>query len=641
MNKIHLRTRRTLKLDRALSGGMWHQIFIYLLAVTVTFLLLFGIALLLRIPLSSNRLPEGGLGKFWTMLFFFYNGELEWTTPGNRWFVYLVNILGSILMGGVLIATITNYLLSSRDKAEKGLLRYRLANHTVFIGFHESMIPLVQAALDNNEYAVILSELPFSDAKDRIVPYLKGGVDSKRLVVYHGQRTSLEDLNSLCLNDAREVFIFPEPSFSDTDSINLDVVDQISDLYKNKDGKRLKCTALFQEDSVVACFERSDINDEVRQKLDFTPIIYGDAITQALLSGSAYGNEFLDREALTPESTKRVHLFILGLQEIGQALFVQAVRYLHFPNYEKAKSTITLVGEQSDIDALKARYREFFAVADNSSLFSYLGDILDISVQTIPAERVQDIDSAMNEAVNNPDELVTVAICMENSPKAQDRAISLPRSIYEKSVPIWLYKPDSDALVKMIGKDSFYSNIVIFGEPDKLFGNQAKQSIANSDLLRAQRINWVYSVYSSTNAIPASLPSHEEWERIWVKKWDEVRIRNKWSNLNNAYSIPVKLRSLGISAEGVNPLTDQQIEILSRVEQNRWVAETLLGGYRPATEPEREKMVNDRTLKTVFKKENLVHLDLCRFDDLLPDEHGVDVRDYSRAIIKSIPLILQ
>ena len=639
MNKTHLRPRPALKLDRALSGGMGRQILIYLLVVVACFLLLFGLGLLLKIPLKNEEL---GFNDFWSMLFYYYDGGLEGSQPGNRWFVYLVNILGSILMGGVLIATITNFLMSNRDKAEKGLLRYRFRNHTVFIGLHDSMIPMVQKALDDGRDAVILSELPLTEAKEQILPLLKEH-SGKRLVIYHGQRTSQEDLKSLCLNNAKEVFIFPEPMYPDSDSINLDVVEQVSQIYTAPGGRKLICKALFRQDAVVACFERADVNNLVKEKLDFTPVIYGEAVTQALLSGSVYGNKNLDRDTITVDSHKRVHLFIIGVGEVGRALFVQAARQLHFPNFEKVKSAITLVGEQVDIDALKARYREFFAVADHAQKYTYLGDFLDISIQTIPAGSVQDLDTALITAANNSDELVTVAICLEDSAEALKKAISLPRDIYEKKIPIWLYKPDSDALAKMIGQNSFYSNIVIFGEPDKLFGDISKQSNDDRDLIYGQRLNWVYDFVKEKwdklhqYEMPDSLPEAKEC----AEKWNGLTIRHKWSNLNNAYSIPVKLRSLELSAEDINHLTEAQVDIVSRVEHNRWVAENLLGGYRPATLSEKQEIESSEGKKKDDFKKRLIHVDLCRYDDLLLDGDGRDVRIFDQALVKCIPLILQ
>lgn len=702
------RSPYALKLDRFLSGRLGRQILVYFVFVITIFLILFGIAYLLRIPLGTKG------ENFWTMLSFFYQG-VDGALPENRGFAYIVNFFGAILLGGILIAAITNFLLSNRDKAEKGLLRYRLSGHSVFIGYHDSMIPLIRSVITQNRYAVILSELPFAETKDQVVSRLRSddlnkqidlkkqindcikkiksvkekisgekdeetlkyfekdlkkfeqelekheqefetlenkfkelekAIDS-RLIVYHGQRTDFEDLESLRINDANEVYIFPDPSVSDTDSTNLEVVEQISLLCEGRVPK-LKCTTLFQQNAVVTCFERSDINDQIKKSLDFSPVIYGDAIARALLSGEVYKNEtyyswHLDRDGIYENSDDRVHFFIIGLGEIGQALFAEAVRQLHFPNFNRTKSTITLVGEQADIDSIKRRYREFFAVMDNSPLFSYLGDFLDISVQTIPIECTQDLDLALNCAIDDPNEIVTVAVCLEHSAEALKQAISLPRCVFDnrESVQVWLYKPDSDSLAKLIGKekDSFYSNIILFGEPDKLFGSQDVQKLSKRDLIRAQRVNYVYK----NGKNPQDLPSGDEWEKTWVrgdKGWDSLSFRKKLSNYNCAYSIPVRMRSLGFNDINEFYISDEQLDTFSRVEHNRWVAENLIGGFRPPFYEERENMRKDRNLKEQ-NKDRLIHLDLCSSDDLLTNAEGIDVREYDKAIVKNIPLILQ
>lgn len=117
-------------LDRVLSGGLGKQLLIYAGVVLVLFLLLWCIAVLIHIPIQSEKAE--GFGDFWTMLFFFYDGGLEGTLPNNRWFVYLVNLLGSIVMGGILIAAITNFLQNHTTKAEEGLLRYRMPVYIIY-----------------------------------------------------------------------------------------------------------------------------------------------------------------------------------------------------------------------------------------------------------------------------------------------------------------------------------------------------------------------------------------------------------------------------------------------------------------------------------------------------------------------------
>ena len=150
------RSRIGYKIDRTLSGGLGKQLLIYAGVVLVLFLFLWCIAVLIHIPIQSEKAE--GFGDFWTMLFFFYDGGLEGTLPNNRWFVYLVNLLGSIVMGGILIAAITNFLQNHTTKAEEGLLRYRMKNHSVFIGLDDSIIPLLNSCVEQNRDAVILSE---------------------------------------------------------------------------------------------------------------------------------------------------------------------------------------------------------------------------------------------------------------------------------------------------------------------------------------------------------------------------------------------------------------------------------------------------------------------------------------------------
>ena len=619
---IRKRSRIAFKLDQSVSRGLGRQILYYLAIVILVFLLLWVIAALLHVPLKSEKTE--GFGNFWSLLFFFYDGGLEGTLPSNRWFVYLVNLLGSIVMGGILIATITNFLQSHTSKAEDGLLRYRLADHTVFIGFHDAMFPFIRSVVKNGKKAIVLSESSAYEIRDLIASGLKD-LDTDEIIVYHGFRTNQDELESLCVDRASSVFVFPSQSFTDTDSINLDVIDSIAQICERNGRTGLDCTVYFKHETSGAAFERTDVNERIKKTLRLNPIIYCDSIARALLSGEVYSNPVLDREPITKDSGKRVHLFIIGIGEMGKALFCQAVRLLHFPNFENTKSRITLVGSQHEIRKLKERYREFFAISDHDEKYSYLGDILDLSLQTLQGP---DLDSSLEAAIEDDDSLVTVAVCYENTVSAMERALSLPRSVYEKQIPVLLYKPDSDSIAKLIGENSFYSNINTFGAPEKITMNDDSR-------LTAMRINWVYSFFSKNGRVPECLPEEREWNQVWSSAWDSLSIKDKWSNIHHADSIPVKLRSMGI--EGV--ISETQLGILSRVEHNRWVAESLLAGFRPPTREEQEDMIRDRSLKGDYK-DRKVHLDLCLFDELLPDARGIDVRDYDSAIESSIPLLI-
>ena len=503
-----------------------------------------------------------------------------------------------------------------------------MKNHSVFIGIDDYVLPLMESCLESYRDLIVFSEENVSDIRAKLASVLSK--DSKgRVTVCQGDRTDKTELEMLCLEVADEVYVLPGSTLLADDSINLDVVKHISEICDAYGRKGLKCTVVFKEDTAVECFEHSDFSYQIKKTLDFIPIVYADSIARALLSGKVYDNGFLDRETIDAESEKHIDFIILGLGNIGQAIFCQAARQLHFPNFEKARSRITVIGDDKEINTLKGRFRELFEAMGRDDS----GSFIDIEIRTLLMNDSVTVESALDGATSSPESIVTVAICTEDASTALRQALSLPRSVYENSIPVWLYKPGSRSLTELIGNNKYYSNIKVFGEYNPAFR-------LDDSLLVAQRINWVYSFFSKTGLVPKNLPSAKEWEEIWIPAWQELSLSHKWSNLHHADSIPVKLRSLGIDASSEIQLTENQIEQLVKVEHNRWVVETLLAGYRPPTDDERNEMISNRTLKQSFK-EKLVHLDLCAFDELLPDANNVDVRDYDKVIVSCIPIILQ
>lgn len=59
----------------------------------------------------------------------------------------------------------------------------------------------------------------------------------------------------------------------------------------------------------------------------------------------------LDRDPITYESKKHIHLVIIGMSRMGVAIGVEAAHLLHFPNFcrdPRCKSTITFIDEMAD-----------------------------------------------------------------------------------------------------------------------------------------------------------------------------------------------------------------------------------------------------------------------------------------------------
>lgn len=76
----------------------------------------------------------------------------------------------------------------------------------------------------------------------------------------------------------------------------------------------------------------------------------------------------LDRESITFDSDKTVHLVILGMSRMGVALGTFAAQLLHFPNFcrgHSKKSRITFIDANADreMDFFRNRYRGLFEIS--------------------------------------------------------------------------------------------------------------------------------------------------------------------------------------------------------------------------------------------------------------------------------------
>lgn len=127
--------------------------------------------------------------------------------------------------------------------------------------------------------------------------------------------------------------------------------------------------------------------------------------------------------------------------------------------------------------------------------------------------------------------------------------------------------------------------------------------------------------------------------------WNDTVISKRWSNIFAAASIPTKLRCIGINWNTNNPinledLTDEQVNMLSEIEHNRWNIEELLLGYRPVYKDEDVKIDNDKTKKKEYKN-RFIHYDIRPYNELKTDSNGRKAYEYDAIIVRSLPLILK
>ncbi len=106
--------------------------------------------------------------------------------------------------------------------------------------------------------------------------------------------------------------------------------------------------------------------------------------------------------------------------------------------------------------------------------------------------------------------------------------------------------------------------------------------------------------------------------------WDELSNENKNANREQADHIAIKARAIGDSSEtleGLRNLSDEQIEILSEMEHNRWWANKALSGHVYGPKKDDSKKI---------------HCDMISYAEL-----SEETKEYDRNTIRNIPELLK
>ena len=298
------------------------------------------------------------------------------------------------------------------------------------------------------------------------------------------------------------------------------------------------------------------------------------------------------------------------------------------------------------------------------------GDVFSHPVQNLISEWAKDTDN----------QHLSLFIALANHRTNFVMAMNMPDEVYDNAIPIFIRQGRSDNFVTNLreasiktgsgtynryvsgslitdARPSRYANIFPFGMDETAF--------QSNDIYykRAKLINYLYETADyTTNRFKGimaldAIPESEIWKDADLK-WNDKKltVALKWSNLYNAYTIDSKLASIraqrGLSADDRNQdtkiLSVEEVEMLARVEHNRWNVEKLLMGYRKPTAEEdaycvsikgltRDKEKKAITAKNELKKNKkiYIHHDIRPFDEL---DH-VSELDYEFS--RSIPWILK
>ena len=667
-------------INKWFESGWWCQILLFTIANCLVFGVSFGIYHFFGY-LENIKLWE--TLRFWESLRLFIssNGILLFTdgkTFHNVWLL-VIECLGKIFFAGFIISIITNLIRRKVEAIKEGHVHYNLRNHVVIIGYDTIVPSVISELIKSPIYAKSKIVLQTSSSVDDIRNDLLSKLSQKelkRVILIHAPRLSVEEMELLYTPNAKEIFIVGEREQNDHDAENMHTFEALVTIHKKKECKESKSlTIWFENEASYAALQLNDISSEWKQYFEFKPYNFYKRWANRLLTNSDYGTGIgkivypeLDHEGITENSSKHVHLIIVGMNRMGIALAKEAAHMMHFPNFNedtgKNRTRITFIDDHADRekDFFIGRHAGYFERAsilyadmtENSMKdFPKKKDIkkhfLDVQFEFIKGRvESKNVRDWMKEQLKDKDAIVTIAICLHNPSQSFGMAMYLPEEVYtrgrnnwskpwevvdkDKVVNIFVRQERTGSLIKAFGDtaksadamNKKYANLYPFGMIDDSF------SIDYYSNHLAMAFNYTYDFYFAHNeTLPESIPSVDEL----IKKWKHVTTSNKWSNLYLADSLEFKLRSIGLDFKTATQaeLTDEQVDKMAYTEHCRWNMEKLLLGYRPLNDDDIDETADVNILKKHVYAHHLIK----------PYKHLTDgQKQLDKNIIKKLPDII-
>ncbi len=474
---------------------------------------------------SEIREKQESPNLFWCTYYHFIDpGNQHMTTSqGGRGWSALIAILGVFLLNGLLVSSIVGWVDSRKEKWLKGEVKYGrfLKNnpHYVIIGGNDMVPGIVRQIFEKFErkplpYILIQTSRDVESFRRELFSTLTEA-QQQRVIILYGSRTSEEDMKSLQVGNAREIYILGEDTRTDDiesyhDTMNMACLKLISDnierVEKFNETNRLVCRVMFEYQTSFNILQVTDIDG---QKIDFQPFNYYETWAQNVLVCQEFDVEsmckYLPLEGfggITADEDKFVHLVVVGMSRMGSAVAIEAAHLAHYPNFEtnKKRTRITFIDAAMEQEKhfFMGRFKEMFAVAryrdvaevgkgaysdfetyswlnpledeycESPYKGDYLGkDFIDIEWEFLSGSvENPNIQQYIADAAANSNAKLTIAICLPENNRAIAAAAYLPDSVYESSstLQVLVYQRLNDDLLRQINLNNrYHAKLKAFG----------------------------------------------------------------------------------------------------------------------------------------------------------------------------------
>jgi len=422
--------------------------------------------------------------------------------PEHQWGL-LLGLLGVIAVTGLTISTITNIVQRRVNQYLNGEVRYHFNKHVVIIGLGKLAMSIIDQICKDSNYnkkdILVMTTQKTNEAR-QVVNTIVDKKDESRIYYYRGRKDSKEDLLSLCIENADEVFIIGENDEINRDASNMEALQKIAEtpkrlkseidklsffsirklflLWRYKQWEKhktdkLPVTVLLDFQTTFAAFQLTDISKKWRDYIDFRPFNFYENWAKKLIYTKKYldinrkpiyypsidewtefksdplsGQTIKETKAISYNSNKYVHIVIFSMSRMGVALGTFVAQVCHFPNFirdKKYKTRITFITPEADTekDFFRGRYSRFFEVASSSYRDYIKGDGSEVELEPTRKDMIDLLDIRF-EFINGKAEQPEIRRLLTEwaIDKEQILSLAICQKDASKNMAIGLYLPD-------------------------------------------------------------------------------------------------------------------------------------------------------------------------------------------------------
>jgi hypothetical protein len=472
--------------------------------------------------------------------------------------------------------------------------RFRMSwvhDHVVICGLSQSGLELARDARSNGRRVVVIE---IDDENDYVQ-----SVESIGCSVIIGDATDAAIL-ARARADRAHAFI----AVTGEDAINIAAVVALQDLVLRVPEQSRSGPACFvhvTDPDLCLMLQEHRLTEDANQRLNLSFFNFYQDSARLLLEEHS-----LDREPITPEDPRALHLIIVGFGRMGQSLALQAARTGHYANGRMLRLSVVDREATIRLKTFYGRHPQFNRVCD-------------VEIKEGDVEEREVLDQ-IGRWAEDEQSLATVAVCLDGDSKAFSTALAISSLLAFTRTPIWVRLSDEAGLTFLAtgraGTGAWKTEVHPFGRTSSVCTLEKLFRSERDVLARAIHESFVRERVREGRA--ADDPS--------MRPWDTLDETLKNSNRQQADHIAVKLRAIGCRSAPIGSaesdpvvLTDAEVELLARMEHARWNAERFLSGWMLGP-------------KDVARK---ISPYLVSWEEL-PD----NIREYDRETVRQIPHLL-